>query len=148
MRQRNSLTRREMLGQSVGMLLAAGLWPGSVCAEGEGSAHEFHFVAVNDLHYLNERCGQWLEQVFRQMKNHPEGIDFCLVSGDLTEHGKPEQMTAVRDLLKGMGKPIHVVIGNHDHLSPDDRKAFDECFPKCSNYRSEEHTSELQSRRD
>jgi hypothetical protein len=32
-----------------------------------------------------------------------------------------------------------MVIGNHDHLTPDDRKAYDDCFPKRNNYRFEHH---------
>src|SRR6266849_5566436 len=118
------LSRREMLGLSAGALLAAGWWPGALCAGDDRGSKEFHFVVVNDLHYLNERCGEWLAQVVRQMRNHAEKIEFCLLAGDLTEHGKREQMVPVRDLLKGLGKPTYVVVGNHDHLAPDDRKAY------------------------
>jgi 3',5'-cyclic-AMP phosphodiesterase len=133
----NRLTRRQMLGLSASTLLAAGLWPGTLFAHGYGDSEEFHFLVVNDFHYLNERCGEWLTQVVRQMKSHGEKIAFCLLAGDLTEHGKREQMTAVRDLLKRLGEPTYVVVGNHDHLAADDRKAYDECFPKRDNYRFE-----------
>jgi predicted MPP superfamily phosphohydrolase len=126
-----------MLSQSVHTLLAAGLWPGVLCAAGQSGSGEFHFVVVNDLHYLNEGCRPWLEVVIKQMKRHPERIEFCLLAGDLTEHGKPEQMAPVRDLLKGLGKPTYAVIGNHDHLAPDDRRAYEECFPERRNYRFE-----------
>src|SRR5207249_1959741 len=51
MRQRNRLSRRQMLGLSAGALLSAGLWPGALRAEGGSSPSDFHFVAVNDLHY-------------------------------------------------------------------------------------------------
>src|SRR5438128_1636993 len=137
MPRRDRLSRREMLGLSAGTLLAAGLWPGALRSDGNGGSGEFHFVVVNDLHYLNEGCGKWVEKVFRQMKNHPERIEFCLLAGDLTEHGRPEQMAPMRDLLEGLGKPTYVVVGNHDHLTPDDRKAYDECFPRRSNYQFE-----------
>ncbi len=137
MLRRDRLSRREMLGLSAGTLLAAGLWPGALRADGTGGSGEFHFVVVNDLHYLNQRCGQWVEAVVRQMKRQPEGIEFCLLAGDLTEHGKPEQMAPVRDLLKGLGKPTYVVVGNHDHLTPDDRTAYEECFPKRINFQFE-----------
>lgn len=129
--------RREMLRLSAGTLLTAGLWPGVLRAREKDGAQEFHFVVVNDLHYLNEDCAKWLENVVRQIKSHAEQIEFCLLAGDLTENGKPEQMGPVRDLLKGLGKPTYVVIGNHDYLTPDERKAYDECFPKRGNYRFE-----------
>src|SRR5439155_13606041 len=58
MLRRDRLSRREMLGLSTTTLLAAGLWPGALRAEGEGGSTEFRFVVVNDFHYLNERCGK------------------------------------------------------------------------------------------
>jgi predicted phosphodiesterase len=137
--RRDRLTRREMLGLSTGTLLAAGLWPGARCAEGTGSSKEFHFVVVNDIHYLNEGCGHWLEGVVRQMREHSERIDLCLLAGDLTENGKPDQMAPVRDLFKALGKPTYVVVGNHDYLAQGDCKAYEEMFPKCSNYHFEHH---------
>jgi 3',5'-cyclic AMP phosphodiesterase CpdA len=137
MLRRKQLSRREMLGLSAGTLLTAGLWPGALQAEGTGNTGDFHFVIVNDVHYLNERCGTWFQGVVRRMKGHAEGIEFCLLAGDLTEHGKPEQMVPMRDLLKSLGKPTYVVVGNHDYRAPDDRKAYDEFFPRCSNYRFE-----------
>lgn len=40
--------------------------------------------------------------------------DAVLVSGDLTEHGTPEEYAAVRELVAGLGVPVHVLAGNHD----------------------------------
>jgi 3',5'-cyclic AMP phosphodiesterase CpdA len=131
------LSRREMLGLSAGTLLEAGLWPGALLAEGEGSPENFHFVVINDVHYLDERCGKWFEGVIRLIKSHAERIDFCLLAGDLTEHGKPEQMVPMRALLKTLGRQTYVVIGNHDYRTPDDRKPYDELFPHSGNYRFE-----------
>jgi 3',5'-cyclic AMP phosphodiesterase CpdA len=139
MSQPQRLSRREMLGLSAGTLLTAGLWPGVLHAEGTGNAGNFHFVVVNDVHYLNERCGKWVQGVVRQIKSHPEKIEFCLLAGDLTEHGKPEQMAPMHDLLKGLGKPTYVVVGNHDHRTPDDRKAYEQFFPQRNNYRFEDN---------
>src|SRR5438105_6694427 len=135
MLRRKRLSRREMLGLSAGSLLTAGLWPGALRAEGAGSAGDFHFVVMNDVHYLNERCGKWFQGVVRLMKSHAEGVEFYLLAGDLTEHGKPEQMAPMRDLLKTLGRPTYVVVGNHDYRTLDDRKTYDEFFPRCSNYR-------------
>jgi 3',5'-cyclic AMP phosphodiesterase CpdA len=128
------LTRREMLRLSAGTLLAAGIWPGALLAEDSASPAEFDFLVVNDLHYLDKECGKWLAGVIQQIKKHPQKIDFCLLAGDLSEHGKPDQLAPVRDLIKQLNKPTYVVVGNHDYLTQTDRKAFEDLFPKRINY--------------
>jgi 3',5'-cyclic AMP phosphodiesterase CpdA len=135
MLQCDRLSRRELLNLSAGTLLSAGLWPGVLQAEGAGDPSAFYFVVVNDVHYLNQRCGKWFEGIVRRMRNHREKIEFCLLAGDLTEHGKPEQMAPMRDLLAGLGKPTYVVVGNHDYRTADDRKIYEELFPERINYR-------------
>jgi 3',5'-cyclic AMP phosphodiesterase CpdA len=136
MKEATKLSRREMLRLSAGSLLAAGLWPGAFQAD-TAAAGEFHFLVVNDIHYLDKNCGRWLEGVIQQMKHHSETIDFCLLAGDLSEHGKPEQLAAMRDLIRELGKPTYVVVGNHDYLTQKDRKAFEELYPKRLNYHFE-----------
>ena len=128
------LSRRQLLQMSAGHLLAAGLWPGALRAAGQAPADGFHFAVVNDLHYLNERCTPWHEGVVKQIKGHAEKPEFCLLVGDLAEHGKAEQLDPVRSIYKGLGLPLHVVIGNHDWQTDKDRKAYDDLFPKATNY--------------
>src|SRR5262245_461348 len=127
------ITRRQLLRTSAVALLARGLWPGTLAAA-DTASKDFSFVVVNDLHYLDKGCGEWLTGILRGMKERPEKIAFCLLAGDLVEHGKPEQLNVVRDLLKACGFPCHVVIGNHDYLKQDDRKAYEEAFPERLNY--------------
>src|SRR5262249_35202431 len=79
MRQRDRLSRREMIRLSAGTLLAAGWWPGVLRAAGAGHEGDFHFVAVNDVHYLDQRCGKWVERVVQQIRAHPEKIALCLL---------------------------------------------------------------------
>jgi hypothetical protein len=131
------LSRRQMLRLGAGVLLAHGCWPGALLAEGAGHPADFHFAVVNDIHYLDDRCGRWLERLTCQLKAHPEKIAFCLVAGDLAEDGKASQLQPVRDHLKELGVPAHVVIGNHDYQRPDDRKAYEELFPDRLNYNFE-----------
>jgi predicted MPP superfamily phosphohydrolase len=137
MRAKKMLTRRELLRWSAGSLLAAGLWPGRLRSEGAADSSDFCFIAVNDMHYLDQRCGPWLEGAVRQMKAHPEKIEFCLLAGDLAENGRAEQLAPVRDLLKGLQKPTYVVVGNHDYLTQDDRNPYEELFPERINYHFE-----------
>ncbi len=128
------MNRRQMLRLSAGSLLAAGLWPGALRAADADQGGEFYFIAVNDLHYLDQRCGPWFEKLVQQMKAHTEPIDFCLVVGDLAENGKTEQLTPIRNVFKTLGRPVHVVVGNHDHRGPDDRKPYEAVFPRSINY--------------
>jgi Icc-related predicted phosphoesterase len=48
--------------------------------------------------------------------------DICVLCGDMTTHGKPEQMRAFVEELAGLDIPIVAVLGNHDHEAgvPDD----------------------------
>jgi hypothetical protein len=129
--------RRELLRWSAGSLLAGGLWPGLLSADETPAAGSFHFVEVNDTHFIDSGCGKWLEKVTRQIKGHTEKIEFCLLVGDLANDGKAEQLAPVREIFGGLAVPTHVVIGNHDYLNQDDRKSFEELFPNRLNYRFE-----------
>jgi len=93
-----------------------GLWPGALRAADNGSGGSFRFLVVNDLHYMTPDCGVWLTKVMRQMRAH-EGVEFCLVAGDLCENGTAEQLAGARDALKVLGLPTYAVIGNHDYAS-------------------------------
>jgi len=125
------LSRRQLLGLSGSALLAAGLWPGALRADDGPS---FRFIAVNDLHYLNQKCGPWFQKAFQQMKAQPGGIDFVLVGGDLVEHATPEQFSGIHDLLKTLSVPYYVVVGNHDYRTQTDRKTYEQLFPNRINY--------------
>jgi 3',5'-cyclic AMP phosphodiesterase CpdA len=131
------LTRRQLLRQSAAGLLAAGLWPGALRARDADQPGEFHFLVINDLHYQNERCGPWFERLIGQIKALPNSIDLCLLVGDLAEHGKAEQLAPIRDLFEGLKMLVHVVVGNHDYLTHDDRKSYEELFPRSLNYHFE-----------
>lgn len=130
----NRISRRQLLAHGAGGLLAAGLWPGALRAADAGAGEPFHFVVLNDLHYLNERCTPWHEAVVKRVKAHEEKVEFCLLVGDLAEDGRAEQFDPVRSIYRGLGLPVHVVCGNHDWRAEDDRKAFDDLFPKAGNY--------------
>src|SRR5262249_14563355 len=43
----------------------------------------------------------------------------------------------IRDLFKGLKMPVHVVVGNHDYLTDDDRRPYEELFPRSINYHFE-----------
>ncbi len=136
-----AISRRAALRLSAGGLLAAGLWPGALRAAGNGKGGEFTFVVVNDLHYLNEKCGPWFEKLVAQMKvAKPE---LCLMVGDWTEHGLANQLEPVRDAFKALGAAVHGVIGNHDYLGIKDRSAYEKAFPDRINYHVEHRDWQL-----
>jgi 3',5'-cyclic AMP phosphodiesterase CpdA len=128
-------TRRQLLHWSAGNLLAAGLWPGVLAAGDPKESSPFHFLVVNDTHYIDAGCGKWLARVVEQMKKHPEKPEFCLLVGDLSDHGRPRELTAMRDIIQTLGVPTYVVIGNHDYLAQNDRKTYEDLFPGRLNYR-------------
>jgi predicted MPP superfamily phosphohydrolase len=127
-------TRRQMLRLGSGSLLAAGYWPGALRANNRTGSGDFHFIAVNDFHYLDKQCGPWFEKALKQMIGHEEKIAFILLLGDLAENGTKEQLGAVSEILKPIKVPVHVVVGNHDYRTNSDRKAFEELYPKFINY--------------
>jgi 3',5'-cyclic AMP phosphodiesterase CpdA len=123
-------SRRDALRRlSAGMLLASGFWPGHALAKAGGT---FRFVVINDLHYIDDDCGKWLAGVVTRIK--AEKPDFCLVAGDLTEHGKREHLEGVRAVLDRLAVPYHVVIGNHDYTTHTDRTGYEQVFPNQLNY--------------
>ena len=78
-------------------------------AETEG--REVRIAAVGDLHYDATR-GTSFRDMFAEV-NHK--ADMLVLCGDMTTHGKPEQMTAFVQELAGVDIPIVSVLGNHDY---------------------------------
>jgi 3',5'-cyclic AMP phosphodiesterase CpdA len=54
----------------------------------------------------------------------PNPVDAILVSGDLAEHGAPEEYALAAELIGTLGIPVHVLPGNKDDRATM-RKAFD-----------------------
>ena len=137
MNRRLLLTRRDALKRiSAGTLLTLGLWPGALEAGIFSRRHkEFKFIVVNDLHYMDDDCGAWLDGVVTGMKTR--SAEFCLIVGDIADDGKREHFVAVRDLFRQLNVPFYTVIGNHDHMTQTDRSAYLEIFPDRLNYRFE-----------
>lgn len=124
---------------SASSLLAAGLWPGRLRADEDGHTSSFTFVEINDLHYIDNACGDWLKRVLAQIKGAgaADQPEFLLLVGDLTDKGTPEALAAVRDIFTEAKIPYYVQIGNHDYLAQDDRAAYERTFPDRLNYQFE-----------
>ena len=116
-----ALTRREWLRLSAGALLSLGVWPGRLRGADAPAHDDFTFIAVNDLHALEDACRPWFESVVRQMKASAPTAEFCLLGGDLADNGTPAQLTLIKDAFSALGVPCHAVVGNHVHQSDTDR---------------------------
>jgi predicted phosphodiesterase len=129
--------RRELLRMSAGSLFVAGFWPGALAAEGKSTGDDFHFIVVNDTHYIDRKCDDWMTKVFKQMKAQTPAVDFCLHVGDVTDNATTDQIAAMRNHIKDSGLTVYTVVGNHDHSADIGRKAYEESFPKRINYQFE-----------
>ena len=127
------VSRREMLGLSAGTLLSLGLWPGALRAQGKAEAGNFNFVVINDTHYQSEKCAAFLERVLERIKSGPQP-EFCLLVGDLSQHGTERELQPVKEIFAKIGAPIHALPGNHDYITQTDRSDYDKMFPNALNY--------------
>ena len=115
-------------------MLGLGLWPGCARWRDRGRGGSFSFVVINDTHFQSPQCPAWFEQVRASIRAQAPAPEFCLMVGDLAEHGSKAELRAMREVLGGFGMPFHAVIGNHDYLSSTDRSTWDELFPRHLNY--------------
>ena len=126
-------SRRKLLSATAVSALAMGLSRGAL-ADARDSG-DFTFIVINDVHLVDEKCGQWFAKVLDGAAKHRP--DFCLLVGDLVEDGTARQIGTIKEVLGGAKFPVHVVVGNHDHTPRNDRRAFEQAFPKSINYHFE-----------
>lgn len=74
-------------------------------------ARQIRIAALGDMHYDATR-GTSFRDMFSQMN---KSADVLAIAGDITTHGKPEQMLAFVKELDGVEIPIVTVLGNHDY---------------------------------
>lgn len=118
-------------------MLALGVGPGCARWSGQRPAGTFSFVVLNDAHFQSPQCPAWFEQVSASIRAQASRPEFCLMVGDLAEHGTASELGAMREVLQSLGLPFHAVIGNHDYVSDTDRSAWDKSFPRSLNYHFE-----------
>jgi hypothetical protein len=85
----NALTRREWLRLSAGALLSLGVWPGRLRGADAPATHDFTFIAVNDLHALEDACRPWFDEVVCQIKASAPKAEFAFSAATLPKTARP-----------------------------------------------------------
>ena len=84
-------------------------------------------VQISDLHIDREDAARTnaarLEACIAEIARLRPEPAAVLATGDLVEHGLPEEYALLRDLLAKLGAPVYAIPGNHD-----DRAAFTTAF--------------------
>lgn len=73
-------------------------------------------AAVADLHMDGTHRGRYTE-TFRTMDREADILAIC---GDLTAHGRPEELQALLEDLAPVEVPVLAVLGNHDYEADQD----------------------------
>jgi 3',5'-cyclic AMP phosphodiesterase CpdA len=89
---------------------------------------------ITDLHVVarGERClveidtNRMLAEAVAHLNAFDPKIDVVLATGDLTDHGRPEEYAMLREILEPLEIPLHLIPGNHD-----ERDVFLEAFSDC-----------------
>ena len=73
--------------------------------------HVSHAGSVNDRVYRTARHLERAVDHLRALRPRP---DIVLVTGDLVEHGQPEEYARLRGILDALDVPLYLIPGNHD----------------------------------
>ncbi|WP_409151381.1 PQQ-binding-like beta-propeller repeat protein [Sphingobacterium sp. BS-2] len=73
----------------------------------------FRFAQVTDTHVGGATGADDLRRTVLDL-NQQQGIDFVILSGDVTEFGSDEELTLAKQILDSLNLPLYVIPGNHD----------------------------------
>lgn len=78
-------------------------------------AQRFSFAQITDIH-LDGDAGQPLDALRQTIDriNSTEGLDFVLITGDISEAGDKATLQHTRQLFDQLRIPYHIVMGNHE----------------------------------
>lgn len=73
----------------------------------------FKFAQVTDTHVGGATGADDLRRTVLDL-NQQQGIDFVILSGDVTEFGSDEELALAKQILDSLNLPLYVIPGNHD----------------------------------
>jgi outer membrane protein assembly factor BamB len=74
----------------------------------------FRFALLTDLHIGGTATATEDLKMSADLVNRDKGIDFVIVSGDITEEGDRESLTAAKEELDKLNMKYYILPGNHD----------------------------------
>ncbi len=86
-----------------------------LCGAIYGQVEPFRFAQLTDIH-LNPNSNGPTNALMASIEqiNQTPGLDFVLVTGDLTEQGDSRMIKEVKRCLDHLNVPYHVCLGNHE----------------------------------
>ena len=76
---------------------------------------DLHVVARDRLCYRQVPTNEQLRQAVAHLNGLKPSPDAVIASGDLTDHGRDEEYSVLRELLSPLKIPVFVIPGNHDN---------------------------------
>ncbi|WP_164111019.1 MULTISPECIES: PQQ-binding-like beta-propeller repeat protein [Sphingobacterium] len=73
----------------------------------------FKFAQVTDTHVGGHTGADDLRRTVADL-NKQMGIDFVILSGDITEFGSDEELALAKQILDSLQLPLYIIPGNHD----------------------------------
>ncbi|HWK99393.1 MAG TPA: PQQ-binding-like beta-propeller repeat protein, partial [Parapedobacter sp.] len=91
-------------------------------------AQPFQFAHITDTHVGSATGADDLRRTVADINASP-GLDFVILSGDVTEFGSDEELRLARQILDSLAIPWYVIPGNHDtNWSESGGNSFREVF--------------------
>ncbi|MDX2102078.1 MAG: phosphodiesterase [Alphaproteobacteria bacterium] len=75
---------------------------------------DLHIVAPDQLWKGRVDTAGMLRTAIHAVMELPQRPDMVLLTGDLVEHGAPEEYAHLASLLAPLPMPVHAIVGNHD----------------------------------
>lgn len=84
-----------------------------IFSTGFAQVKPFHFAWMSDLHVGSGTGEEDLKRSVDDI-NSLDGIDFTIISGDISQSGKGSDLRLTKSILDGLKKPYYIIPGNHD----------------------------------
>jgi outer membrane protein assembly factor BamB/predicted phosphodiesterase len=76
-------------------------------------AQTFRYAFVTDTHVGSPTGEEDLRRTVADI-NKEKGIDFIVLTGDVTEMGTAQEIKLAKEILSSLTKPLYIIPGNHD----------------------------------